>query len=420
MKKTVSFILTLRGAFASFGTVISNANFGSGLETLSKKSTLIKTALQGQKVIFSDVDFKQGLGITDFKKIKITELPDSSDGTLMLAGRRISEGCEIKRRNIGALVFIPASRDVCEAEFKFTLDDAAGGENISYLIKFTDKVNYEPEVKEEYLDSISITTQREIGVYGKLEATDPEGDEIEFIIVSYPKAGTLTLIDSKSGEYCYTPPTSYVGSDSFTYVARDVWGNYSVANKISVSVTERSCETEYTDMQDREEYNAAVLMTALGIMNGKYMGSGNYFEPDEKVSRVEFVTAAMKALSIAPDTSLTQTYFDDNDKIPAPYVSYIATAQRMGAVIGKFTGKELVFSPNEAITEYEAAMILASLSDADTSLDASAQEAINDIPVFARGSYNAMLNLGVIKNSENRNNTVTRANLAEYLYRILA
>lgn len=421
MKKIILSIIALTILCLTFSTVAS-ASFGSGVLAIANECEIIKSGLSGRKITFSDADIKQGLCITDFDSIKITKLPASTEGTLLIAGRRVAEGATIKRKNLPALVFIPASRDVKEAEFGFTVDGYASGCEVIFKIKFADKVNYEPEIIKDEKKEATLSTQREISAYGKLAATDKEGDAIEFIVVSYPKFGTLKL-DKTSGEYSYTPNKSYTGTDSFTYVARDEWGNFSKTDEISLTVTERMSEVIYRDMKDRREYGAAVTMTAMGVMGGKVMGDGMYFNPDEAVTKAEFVSMAMKALGYKADSSLTKTYFDDNDKIPEPLISYIATAQKLGFINGNFKDGKLVFEPTEKITKYEAAVILARIAGLKSKGDKPVFEDIYDIPVWAREDVYAMCSIGVFDSSESKINgtvTLTRADCAVYICNMLS
>ena len=421
MKKIIAGILIALSLVSVLGS-IAFAGFGGGVEVIADETKIIKTGLVGRKITFSDADFKQGLCITEFDTVKITKLPKSTDGALMLAGRRVSEGASVKRKNLPALVFIPASKDVTEASFSFTIEGYADGKEVEFIIKFCDKVNYEPEVNGAYADSLALVTQRDIGVWGKMYATDKEGDDIEYIIVSYPKNGTLTIVDKESGKYVYTPRDSYTGNDSFVYVARDEWGNFSTTQKVDITVSKRMSEVKYVDMQNRPEYNAAVTMTAMGIMGGKVIGDGVYFTPDDTVTRAEFLAMAMKAVGVRADSTLTSTYFDDNDKIPTPLLGYVATAQRIGIIHGTFTDGELLFNPNDAITKYDAAVIMAKLSgaSADGELPVFADE--SDIPTWARASVYAMCSIGVFDysgDSIDAKAAVTRADCASYLYKLI-
>jgi len=405
----------------SIFSIAVSAGFGSGIAVVASETKIIKTGIFGQKIIFSDLDFKQGLAITDFDKIVIKEIPLSTEGTLLLAGRRVKEGTIIKRKNIGALVFVPASKNVEECKFKFTTEDFAEGAEVDFIIKFTDKVNYAPEIDESI--SASVSTQREISVFGQMSAHDSEGDNIEYIVVSYPKSGSLRVVDKEGGEYVYTPPTSFTGSDSFSYVARDEWGNFSKLCKVKIEVGERMSEVVYSDMTDRSEYNAAVALTAMGVMDGKVIGDSTYFMPDEAVSRAQFLTMAMKCMGISGDKSTSKSYFDDNDEISAPYLPYAKAASKLGIVTGEFKNGKLLFRPNDTITKYEAAMIISKLidiSEASTSISFSDTETV---PVWARDEVSALCSMGIIScdgEIVNGRAELTKANAAEYLYNMLS
>lgn len=422
MKKIISVILAVSLLLAGIGGVCASALFGTGVAVMAEEVTLIKTGLLGRKLVFADTDFKSALSIPDFDELTVKSLPPSTEGTLLLAGRRVSEGQTIKRKNVGALVFVPASSEITESGFGFTIDNAAGGAVCKCVMKFIDKVNYPPEISDDNQASVSLTTQSEISVYGRMEATDPEGDALEYIVVSYPKEGTLTVIDSEEGRYKYTPLSDFTGYDEFTYVARDSYGNYSKPQSIKVKVIERMSSVVYVDMGERDEYNAAVAMSAMGVMNGTTVGDDVYFLPDARVSRAEFVTMAMKAAGIRPDSSLTSSFFDDNGDIPPSLVGYVATAQRAGIIDGDFGEDGLVFRPNESITKYEAAGIMAALLGINSEGEGAVYGSLTDIPVWARGDVMAMYTLGIFDTDNTdakETDIVSRAMAAEYLYRMV-
>ena len=411
MKKWLSLFLLIAISVTFIGGISISAGFGSGAAVIANEVKLIKTGLYGQKLVFSDVDFKTALAVPDFKSVTIKSLPSSTEGTLIFAGRRVSEGQTIRRKHVGSRVFIPASTEVGEATFSFTVD---GSEEIQCRLRFIDKINYAPKSEAE---DVSLTTQESISAYGRLSASDPEGDETEFIIVSYPKSGILTFTDEEMGKYKYTPTDGFTGSDSFCYVVRDEYGNYSEPVSIDINVIDRMCSAEFIDMLDREEYGAAVAMTAMGIMTGSIVGDDTYFSPDKRVTRAEFVAMAMKSLGIRADSSLKVSYFDDNDDIPTSLVGYVATAQRVGNVNGTFTGGKLLFRPNEAITKYEAAKIMSSLMNLRESEEDVSYYEGDEIPVWARQSVLAMTTLGIFDENE-ASGYVTRADAAEYLYKM--
>ena len=180
------------------------------------------------------------------------------------------------------------------------------------------------------------------------------------------------------------------------------------------------CDAVYRDMEGREEYNAAVAMTAMGIMSGVQLGDDLYFRPNESVTRAEFVAMAMKCVGIRVDSTLASTFFDDDSEISPSLKGYIATAQRTGLVVGDFKDGKLLFSPDEKITRYEAAKILATLIGVDGEGEESVFAAEGDIPVWARSGVYAMCSMGIFNSNDSATltETITRGNVAEYLYRL--
>lgn len=420
MKKLITVLLIAVTVLSAIGFT-SHAKLGSGYTLVASEVKVVKTGLLGQKLTFLDTDFKSAYAITDFDSVTVTSLPSSTEGTLMLAGRRVKAGQVIKRRNIAAMAFIPASSEITEANFEFTLK-RGGSECIGTCeMKFIDRVNYAPKTPEEREASLSLTTQAEIAVFGRLEGYDPEGDRLEYIVASYPKNGALIFTDKENGRYKYVPSEGFTGYDSFTYVLRDEYGNYSEPREVGIRIIERMSTEVFADMTNRSEYNAAIAMSAMGIMSAKTLGDGKYFMPDETVSKAEFVAMAMKAVGMRADTSLTKTFFDDNTDIPAALVAYVATAQRLGIIDGSLSEAGLIFEPNRGITKNEAATIMTAILGLSASEEDVAYFENASVSTEARSSVVAMFTLGIFDGDMSDfsgTDTVTRAEAAEYLYRI--
>lgn len=421
MKKLLIILLSLTLLLGVFA-LNTSASFGTGANAVASDVNLVKTGLYGQNVSFSDTDFKTALGISDIDKIIIVSLPSSNEGTLMVGERRAYTGQTIKRKNLTSLVFIPQNEEVAQSSFEFKLSGAQDA-SIVCTMKFTDRVNYAPKINTDAAQTLNVTTQTGIGVFGQIEASDPEGDDIDYIIVSYPKHGTLQITNDEIGEFCYTPDDDYDGKDSFVFVVRDEYGNYSYPEKVSLKVTERMSEVVYVDMENSHSYNAAVAMTAMGIMSGNRVGDDMYFSPEDTVTRAEFVAMAMKSLGIRPDTTLDKTFFDDNEDIPKSLVSYVATAARCGIVNGSLEADGLNFRPKDAITKCEAAIIMANLLEIKAeSAVFSTIDGIETVPVWARGHVGAMYSSGIFaKGSINdMGENLTREAAAECLYRMMS
>ncbi len=410
MKKILVFILAVVLSLGALA-ISAGAFLGTGAQVIAEDVKMIKTGLAGHKMTFTDGDFKSALCLSDFEKVKVTKIPTSLEGTLLLGGRRVSEGKEIQRKNIGGLVFVPASKSVSECSFKFTVD---GGCEVECILKFTDKVNYAPECD----DIATVKTQENISVFGNLSATDPEGDSLEYIVVSYPTSGRVCMLDG--GRFSYTPTKDYTGEDKFSFVVRDVYGNYSSPVSVKLEISERLCDVEYIDMEERAEYNAAVAMTALGIMGGDIVGDDVYFNPDRTVTRAEFVSLAMKCAGIRADSTISASYFDDDADIPASLKPYVATAQRIGLIVGDFNGENLLFKPNETLTKYEAATIMAAIVGLTGNIEEDVFATAEEIPLSARQAVYAMCSVGIFESDGGltAGESVCRADAAEYLYRM--
>lgn len=57
--------------------------------------------------------------------------------------------------------------------------------------------------------------------------TDPDADVLDALVATGPASGTLSL--APDGSFTYTPAAGFVGTDSFTYIARDGAGESSHA-----------------------------------------------------------------------------------------------------------------------------------------------------------------------------------------------
>ena len=195
---------------------------------------------------------------------------------------------------------------------------------------------------------------------------------------------------------------------------------YKEASKIEVG--ERMSEVVYKDMINSKEYNAAVTLTAMDIMDGRTLGDGTYFMPDETVSKAEFLTMAMKAANIKVDNSTSKTYFDDNDDIPLPLRPYVKSAVRLGIINGEFKDGKLLYRPGDAITKYEAAMIISKLVETTDNEKSVSLSDISSVPVWARDEVEALCAMGIFSTEGGKSlagEEMTRKDTATCIYEML-
>lgn len=423
MKKVVLVLLLLSVLLGTF-TVSSMAfRLSYATSCLANGIELIKSGIYGQDITFNDADIKQALTVTGFDKLTIRSLPQRELGVLKLGGTEVKEGQVITRENIENLVFTPANDQVKEASFSFTCDKLCGGATVVCKLRFTDKCNKAPTTSGVKDASLHVWTQKNVTVFGTMVGSDPENDDITYMVVSYPKKGSLEVLSESLGDFKYTPKSGFRGTDRFTYVARDSYGNYSDPTEVSIRVSRRIIDITYDDMQSHSATNAAMVMEAEKIMQGKIEGDGYFFEPDKAVSKEEFVVMAMKALGIAPKADAKTTFFDDDKDISQANKSYLATAQRYGYIVGEFSGKELVFCPKDSITRGEAAVVLARMLGLSPSAVNVNWTDADTTPAWAKNEMAALYQMGVFSHSQNgeinATSSLTRGQAAEALFALM-
>jgi ELWxxDGT repeat protein len=70
----------------------------------------------------------------------------------------------------------------------------------------------------------------------QLSVNDPDGDVMNYTVVTNPAHGALALIDATTGAFTYTPAPGYTGPDSFTFKASDGLAETAVAS-VALNIT---------------------------------------------------------------------------------------------------------------------------------------------------------------------------------------
>ena len=374
------------------------AQMGSGVACLASAEPMIKSGQSGEPLSFSPADFRQTVGLSRVGGITVTELPDSTTGTLKLAGFRVCEGDTIPESSLSSLTFTAATPLVSESSFRFKAENGSGVE-LTCRIRLTDEPNRAPSVGAIPESRLNVAAQSGTKTVGTLRSVDPEGDAVTYLLVTAPEHGSVVLEDPAAGTYCYVPKSGYTGSDKFRYVARDEYGNYSGIATVSVTVTARAAATVFDDMVGSPREGDALIATAAGIMQGRIAGDRQLFDPAGSVTKAEFVVMAMKAAGIAPRAGLSHTFFDNDAEISPEVRGYLATAQRMGIVVGVFDERGLTFAPDEPITAAEAVAV-AHRCLGNGSAAVPVGSVSSDVPVFARAAVAALDGMGLLDGIE--------------------
>ena len=285
-----------------------------------------------------------------------------------------------------------------------------------------DRLNYTPTVALAPAISLQIETYKDLPTAGTVSAYDPEGDEITYEITRYASHGRVSLTDRHTGAYVYTPDPGFTGQDSFDYVVRDRYGNYSTSATVSIQVSPRPATVTYADVDGEGNAASILAVSEWGLMNGTRVGSETYFKPAASVSRLEFLVTAMEAAGITAETVAAAPLptFADSESIPAAMRPYVGYAVQKGYIGGKTVDGKTCFKPDETITRAEAAVVLSNIIGyaVEDTVTAFADEAA--LPAWSGEALTSLRALGVLQcpdGNARAGETMTRGDTAEWLCR---
>jgi hypothetical protein len=101
--------------------------------------------------------------------------------------------------------------------FTITVTDDRGA-TASDTVKVTVLDSSVPQNHAPVADSAHYTTQKDNPVAIQLKGSDADGDTLTYLLQTQPEHGTLS---GNAPNLTYTPKSGYVGSDRFTFVAKD-------------------------------------------------------------------------------------------------------------------------------------------------------------------------------------------------------
>lgn len=350
---------------------------------------------------FSPEDFSAGETLSG---ICVTELPDADTGTVLLGSRVIRPGDILTAEQLSRMTFVP---------LRTTADRDAV---MTYLPVYAGRVDREAttaiaihgkEDKPPVAEDFAMETYKNLPGEARLKATDPEGQALTYTLTRAPKRGDVEI--RADGSFVYTPRKNKVGVDSFTYTAADPAGNVSREATVTVKILRPSDARQYSDTTDSACRFTAEWMRNTGIFSGEQVGSELCFQPEQAVSRGEFLAMVMRALDIAPEQDASYTGF--TDETPAWLTPYLAAAMRSGLVSGYPQDSGPVFKAEQQITQLEAASILQRALELPVSTALTGE---NTLPGWAAGPVEALRSEGICLDSTDG---LTRSDAAQALYR---
>ena len=147
--------------------------------------------------------------------------------------------------------------------FQLTVTDDKGISSSDSMIVTV--VGAAPVVTNEppVASNTSLTVKDNEVLSGRLSATDPEGDALQFQIVTMPTMGTLVLTDANTGTFTYTPDAGSTGNDNFTFNVTD---GVNTSNTATVDITITSGNT--APVTSRGSFTTAQDTPLSGYLSG--------------------------------------------------------------------------------------------------------------------------------------------------------
>jgi len=263
-----------------------------------------------------------------------------------------------------------------------------------------------------------LETYRNIANTGTLTAADPENGILTYQIVTEPKRGTVEIHDD--GTFTYTPNENKVGKDSFTFTVTDDAGQTSDPAKVSIEIKKPSDKRVYADLENDDALFTAMWMKEEGLFSGTTIAGHLCFSPDTPVSRGEFLVMTMQVVGANADTAELHSGFVDEASAPVWMQPYIVSALSNGMIAGSRQDNQMVFRPNDAMTQAEAAMMLQNILQ----LPGSSVQAVismetdSSVPVWAESAAAALCSAGIELDLTSDHALVTRSDAARMLYQV--
>ena len=344
-------MLTAYGVSAS----AQGYGFSPAIGVLKSQTVMQKCGITEKTVNFTKADFENAVG-KEITYIVITSLPAESAGVLTLNNQKVVEGQTVPVSALSYLVFTPASEKIAKTSFSFRAGTKDWEEtDIPCIITLKNSVNVAPIAASE-----DITTLTNIPVFHQLAITDPNGDEMQVNVQTYPANGILKV--NKAGVIEYTPFEGFKGKDSFSYTVSDEFGLISEIATVNVKVEKNEKNITFADMAGNDAYSCAVMVAQSDVMTYELREGEYFFSPTEKVKKIDYLVMLITAMGMDKQAEICEdTLFEDDAVLTNVAKGYLALALRE-EIVTLGNGK---FEPTKNITGGEAEqMTIAALNAA--------------------------------------------------------
>ena len=349
---------------------------------------------------FRTEDFSAQEGLSG---ICITALPEASHGTITLGARVLRPGDILTAQQVSQMTFTPLrSEEDLSAQVEYLPiyeNHVAPCSTMTLAIRGK-------EDKAPIAEDMAAETYKNLELQGNLKVRDPEGQSLTYTVTRQPRRGSVTI--GADGSFTYTPKKNKVGVDSFVFTATDPAGKVSREATVTITILKPTDARQYSDTKGTSCRFTAEWMKNAGIFSGENLAGNPCFNPQQEVTRGEFVTMLVKALEIPAEPDIALTGY--SDEIPQWLQPYLAAAVRSGLTAN--LPDQNVFGADVVITGAEAAVMLQNALDLKVEVlePASSQEETS--PVWARAALQALSTREITLGT----GALTRSQAADALY----
>ena len=334
---------------------------------------------------FSAADFSDS---SELEGVYISAVPPAYQAELCIGSRVLRRGDILPAAALEKLKLRPVCLGEADCELVYCPSSAGTlGDAVTVSLRILSGTNTAPVCEDGTLE-----TYKNIANSGTLCAQDKEDTKLTYQLVKEPKRGTVELHDD--GSFTYTPGKNKVGKDSFVFTATDPAGNVSNEACVKIRILKPADKATYQDMSSDKDAFAAMWLKDQGLYTGRIIAGNLCFEPDDAVSRGEFLIACMKLAWQQP---------------------YLAAAYQSGMISGTPTEEGLVFRPEDTLSRAEAAVMLQKLLRLPGDAAVFAGEDASAVPAWAQSAVSALSEAGIPLAASDYEAPLTRREAANML-----
>lgn len=352
--------------------------------------------------------FQQEELAQDSDGILITAVPSESLGRLKLGSRTIRAGDVLTCASLNDLTFLTTENGAGDGVIScIRITDTALSGDSEMTIRIGPDRDLPPIAEDQTFE-----TYKNIPGEITLNASDPEDQSLTINIVKQPRRGMVTV--NQSGTITYTPEKNKVGKDAFVYTVTDPAGNTSPEATVRITIAKPTHKDVYADLEHDPVLLAATWLRETGAYSGETVAGHSLFQPDETLSRGEFIAMCVSLTTEERPDALTAGFADDMST-PSWISPYVAEAVKCGYLSGIPTGEGLALLAHQDITRGEAAVIVSGMLNLPEAASQTVMSSNDALPAWAAASVGAALEAGVFDATET-DMLLTRREAASLLY----